>query len=87
MVAGNVSAAGLAKAKKLKWVQSWAAGTDAMMYPEMVASPVVVTSCKGNGAIPLAEHAVMLMLMLNRDYCAGCATRRSTAGTTGTTPS
>jgi phosphoglycerate dehydrogenase-like enzyme len=68
VVAGNVSAAGLAKAKKLKWVQSWAAGTDAMMYPEMVASPVVVTSCKGNGAIPLAEHAMMLMLMLNRDY-------------------
>src|SRR4029079_19499900 len=68
VVAGNVSAAGLAKAKKPKWVQSWAAGTDAMMYPEMVASPVVVTSCKGNGAIPLAEHAVMLMLMLNRDY-------------------
>jgi phosphoglycerate dehydrogenase-like enzyme len=68
VVAGNVSAAGLAKAKNLKWVQSWAAGTDAMMYPEMVASPVVVTSCKGNGAIPLAEHAMMLMLMLNRDY-------------------
>ena len=67
VVAGNVSAAGLAKAQKLKWVQSWAAGTDAMMYPEMVASPVVVTSCKGNGAIPLAEHAMMLMLMLNRD--------------------
>ena len=37
------------------------------MYPEMVASPVVCTSCKGNGAIPLAEHAIMLMLMLNRD--------------------
>ena len=68
VVAGNLSAAGLAKAGKLKWVQSWAAGTDAMMYPEMVASPVVVTSCKGNGAIPLAEHAMMLMLMLNRDY-------------------
>jgi phosphoglycerate dehydrogenase-like enzyme len=68
VVAGNVSAAGLARAGKLKWVQSWAAGTDAMMYPEMVASPVVVTSCKGNGAIPLAEHAMMLMLMLNRDY-------------------
>jgi phosphoglycerate dehydrogenase-like enzyme len=33
----------------------------------MVASPVVCTSCKGNGAIPLAEHAILLMLMLNRD--------------------
>jgi phosphoglycerate dehydrogenase-like enzyme len=48
-------------------VQSWAAGPDALMYPEFVASPVVATSCKGNGAIPLAEHAMLLMLMLNRD--------------------
>ena len=48
-------------------MQSWAAGPDALLYPEMVASAVVCTSCKGNGAIPLAEHALMLMLMLNRD--------------------
>ncbi|QYN39968.1 D-2-hydroxyacid dehydrogenase [Pseudonocardia sp. DSM 110487] len=33
----------------------------------MVASPVVLTSSKGNGAVPLAEHALMLMLMLDRD--------------------
>jgi phosphoglycerate dehydrogenase-like enzyme len=33
----------------------------------MVASPVVITSCASNGAIPLAEHAVMLMLMLSRN--------------------
>ena len=67
VVAGHVSAAALARAKNLKWVQSWAAGPDQLMYPEFVASPVIATSCKGNGAIPLAEHAVMLMLMLNRD--------------------
>lgn len=67
VVAGHVTPAGLARAKRLKWVQSWAAGPDRLMYPEMVASPVVATSCKSNGAIPLAEHAMMLMLMLNRD--------------------
>ncbi len=67
-VVGNVSRAAFARARKLRWVQSWAAGPDALMYPEMVASDVVVTSVKGNGAIPLAEHAMMLMLMLNRDY-------------------
>jgi phosphoglycerate dehydrogenase-like enzyme len=67
VVAGNVPPAALARAHRLKWVQSWAAGPDALMYPEMVASPIVCTSCKGNGAIPLAEHAMMLMLMLNRD--------------------
>jgi phosphoglycerate dehydrogenase-like enzyme len=67
IVAGGLSAAALARAKKLQWVQSWAAGPDRLMYPEFVASSVLATSCKSNGAIPLAEHAVMLMLMLNRD--------------------
>jgi phosphoglycerate dehydrogenase-like enzyme len=67
IVAGSISAAGLAQAKKLKWIQSWAAGTNEILYPEMVASPVMVTSCASNGAIPLAEHAMMLMLMLSRD--------------------
>jgi phosphoglycerate dehydrogenase-like enzyme len=67
VVAGGLSAAALARAKKLKWVQSWAAGPNELMYPEFVASPVVATSCKSNGAIPLAEHAMMLMIMLNRD--------------------
>jgi phosphoglycerate dehydrogenase-like enzyme len=67
VVAGGISAAALGRATKLQWVQSWAAGPNELMYPEFVASPVVATSCKSNGAIPLAEHAIMLMLMLNRD--------------------
>ena len=67
VVAGNLSPAALARAERLKWVQSWAAGPDALMYPEMRASDILCTSCKSNGAIPLAEHAIMLMLMLNRD--------------------
>jgi phosphoglycerate dehydrogenase-like enzyme len=67
VVAGHLTAPALARAARLRWVQSWAAGPDALLYPEMVASPVVCTSCKGNGAIPLAEHAIQLMLMLNRD--------------------
>jgi phosphoglycerate dehydrogenase-like enzyme len=67
VVVGNIGPAALARASRLQWVQTWAAGPDTLMYPEMVASPVVCTSCKGNGGIPLAEHAMMLMLMLNRD--------------------
>ena len=63
----RLSADALARAKRLKLVQSWAAGPDALITAEMKASDVVCTSCKGNGAIPLAEHAMMLMLMLNRD--------------------
>lgn len=67
VLAGRITPAGLARAKQLKWVQSWAAGPDEALFPEMVESPVTLTSCKGNGAIPLAEHAVLLMMMLNRD--------------------
>lgn len=67
VIAGRITPAGLARAERLQWVQSWAAGPDEALFPEMVASPVTLTSCKGNGAIPLAEHAMMLMLMLNRE--------------------
>jgi phosphoglycerate dehydrogenase-like enzyme len=67
VVAGHVPAAALAKAGRLRWVHTWAAGPDRALYPEMVASPVVLTCSKGNGAIPLAEQAMLLMLMLNRD--------------------
>jgi phosphoglycerate dehydrogenase-like enzyme len=67
VLAGTISAAALPAAKRLKWVHSWSAGPDKQLYQEFVASPIPLTCCKGNGAVPLAEHAVMLMLMLNRN--------------------
>jgi phosphoglycerate dehydrogenase-like enzyme len=67
IVAGGVRPEALACAERLRWVHSWAAGPDTQLYPEFVASPITLTSSKGNGAIPLAEHAIMLMLMLNRN--------------------
>lgn len=66
-MAGSISADALARAAKLRWVHTWAAGPDAALYPEMIESPVVLTSSVGNGAIPLAEHSILLMIMLNRD--------------------
>ncbi len=67
VVAGALSPTALARAKRLKWQQTWLAGADAALSPEMRASDVILTSAKSNGAIPLAEHAMMLMIMLNRD--------------------
>jgi phosphoglycerate dehydrogenase-like enzyme len=67
IVAGHVSKAALARTTRLKWVHSWAAGPDAQLFPEFIAHPAILTSSKGNGAVPLAEHAMMLMLMLNRN--------------------
>jgi phosphoglycerate dehydrogenase-like enzyme len=66
VVAGPLTPAGLARARNLRWIQTWAAGPDAALFPELVDSPVILTCCRGNGAVPLAEHAMMLMLMLNR---------------------
>lgn len=62
----RISADALARAGRLRWIQSWAAGPDALLIPELVTSDITVTSCRGNGAVPLAEHAMMLMLMLDR---------------------
>lgn len=66
-LAGGLPADALARATRLRWVHTWAAGPDAALYPEMLASPVVLTSSVGNGAIPLAEQSMMFMIMLNRD--------------------
>lgn len=51
----------------LQWVHSNAAGVDDLFNTGVIPPDVTFTSAVGNGAIPLAEHALMLMLMLNRD--------------------
>lgn len=66
-VVGRVPPQLLAKARGLRWVHSPSAGVDSDLSPEMLASDAVLTSSVGNGAIPLAEHSMLLMLMLNRD--------------------
>ena len=66
VVAGAIGPAALARATGLRWVHSWIAGVDGLLFPELIASPVVVTNVRGNGGVPLAEHAIWLMLTLNR---------------------
>lgn len=56
----------LAQAPRLRWLHSPAAGVDRELTPELLASDIVLTSSSGNGAVPLAEHAMLLMLMLSR---------------------
>ena len=67
IVAGAVPAALLARADRLEWVHSWAAGPDHQLYDAFISHGAILTSSAGNGAIPLAEHAMMLMLMLSRN--------------------
>ncbi|QSE89817.1 D-2-hydroxyacid dehydrogenase [Rhodococcus pseudokoreensis] len=51
----------------LRWIHTATAGIDAFLTPSLLERDVTLTSSAGNGGIALAEHALMLMMMLGRD--------------------
>lgn len=67
IVAGHVGDEEIPRFTALEWVHSWAAGVEGDVGPGLRSAGKVVTSSSGNGAIPLAEHAMMLALITNRD--------------------
>jgi phosphoglycerate dehydrogenase-like enzyme len=54
------------RAERLKWVQTWGAGIDGMLFSEFVASEIILTSAKGTVGVHLSEHALALLLGLTR---------------------
>ena len=83
VVAGHLTDDEVARMPRLAWVHSWAAGVEsdvgaALRRRASVAGPeaVTVTSSAGNGAIPLAEQALLLMLMLSRQAPRWAAAQR-----------
>ena len=56
----------LRRAKRLRWVQTWGAGVDGLLFEEFVESEIVLTSAKGTVGVHLAEHAMALLLSLSR---------------------
>jgi phosphoglycerate dehydrogenase-like enzyme len=58
----NIFAAG----GNLRWVHFRSAGVDREIFPSLAASEVAVTNSAGVFAIPMAEHAMALMLALAR---------------------
>ena len=54
-------------APRLKWVQAWSAGTDGIRPSGVFEAGIPVTNLSGVHAIPIAEHVLMMMLMLTRD--------------------
>ena len=56
----------LISADRLKWVHILSAGVDHALYPELIQHRSTMTSSKGSGGIPMAETAIMLMLMLTK---------------------
>ncbi len=55
-----------ATAQRLRWIHSPWAGVDDFLYPELVASPVVLTCSKGLSADALADHAMGMILSWSR---------------------
>jgi len=53
-------------ATRLRWVQSPAVGVGSLMFPELLASPVVVTSARGIRARAIAEHVIAVTIALAR---------------------
>lgn len=66
VVCGHISREMFARRQKLKWMQSWGAGVDGLLHPELVESDVVLCSAKGTVGVHLAEHAMALLLGLTR---------------------
>ncbi len=58
----------LTDAQKLKWIHSTASGVAQLMYPELRNSGIEVTNPRGIFAVPMAEHAMGLLLGLARNF-------------------
>jgi phosphoglycerate dehydrogenase-like enzyme len=55
-----------ASASRLRWVQSPAVGVGSLMFPELLASPVILTSARGIRARSMAEHVLGVTIALAR---------------------
>ena len=55
-----------ASAPRLRWVQSPAVGVGSLMFPELLASAVVITSARGIRARSIAEHVLGVTIALAR---------------------
>jgi len=60
--AGQISKPLFAAASRLRWLHSPAAGIGGMLFPEMVASPIVLTNGRGMSANTIAEHVLAVTL-------------------------
>ncbi len=57
-----------AKARRLRWIHSASAGIEANLFPELVASEVILTNSTGLHAVSIPEHVLGQMLVLARNF-------------------
>ena len=58
----------LAAAKRLQWFHVTAAGVSQLMRPDVRARGIVITNSRGVHAIPMAEHAIGMMIALAHKF-------------------
>ncbi len=56
----------LEKAKRLRWLQITAVGSETHLFPEFLESDVVLTNSRGTTAINISEHVFALILSFTR---------------------
>jgi len=65
---GYLTPALLAAAKKLRWVQAPTASMEKFLFPELVASPVVVTNMRGIFSDVIADHVFGFILCFAKNF-------------------
>lgn len=66
MVGWRITPDLLSRAEKLRWIQFGSAGIDHTIFPELIASGVILTTLSGIHTVPVSEHVIALMLGLTR---------------------
>ena len=54
------------RAKRLRWVQSGGVGSEKRLFPEFLASDIVLTNARGTTGINIAEHVFAIILVFAR---------------------
>ena len=67
LVCAKLQGEQFALCRKLKWIHSPAAGVNAVLTPRLVESDVVMTNGRTVHAVPVAEHAIALVMALARN--------------------
>lgn len=58
-------------ARKLKWIHCGSAGVDQLLFPELLASRVLVTSSKGIHGEAVSDHVMAIILAFSRGLVTG----------------
>jgi D-2-hydroxyacid dehydrogenase (NADP+) len=66
LFAGFFSPEMFLSAQRLRWIQTFGAGVDRFLFPEVVKSSVIITNAAGVHPIPISEHAIGMMLCFCR---------------------